>query len=130
MASTAVSRPRPAVGGFELYSWVFMRVSGLLLVFLALGHLAIMHIINSVEAINYAFVATRWGSLLWRSYDWLLLILALLHGFNGLRIVVEDYIHSNGWRVLSLTIVYLLTFLFLVLGSLVIFTFQPAGARG
>ncbi len=130
MAARTLSRPRPVVSGFELYSWLFMRVSGLLLIFLALGHLAIMHIINSVEAINYAFVATRWGSLFWRSYDWLLLILALLHGFNGLRIVVEDYIHSNGWRVLALTIVYLLTFLFLVLGSLVIFTFQPVGTRG
>ena len=47
-------------GGYELFMWYFMRISGLALVFLALGHLFIMHILNNVETINYAFVANRW----------------------------------------------------------------------
>ena len=42
-------------------AWYFMRISGLVLVFLALGHLFITHILNNVENINYYFVASRWG---------------------------------------------------------------------
>lgn len=123
--SAAGGRARPT-GGLELYAWLFMRVSGILLLLLALGHLAIMHILNSVDEINFAFVAARWANPLWRLYDWLLLMLGLLHGFNGLRVMVDDYVRAAGWRLLSLVGVYVFTFLFLVAGSLVILTFQPA----
>lgn len=122
--SAAGGRTRPA-GGLELYAWLFMRVSGILLLLLALGHLTIMHLINNVDSINYAFVAGRWANPLWRLYDWLLLILALVHGFNGVRVMVDDYVRSPGLRVLSLAGVYTLTFFFLIAGSLVILTFQP-----
>ena len=122
--SEAGGRPRPE-SGLELYAWLFMRVSGALLLVLALGHLAIMHLIHSVDEVNFAFVAGRWANPLWRLYDWLLLMLALVHGFNGLRIIVDDYVRPPGLRLLSLTGVYVLTFLFLVVGSLVILTFQP-----
>ncbi len=121
-------RPRPTGSNFELYSWLFMRVSGVLLIFLALGHLAIMHVVNSVEKINYAFVAERLSGpagWLWRAYDLLLLVLALLHGLNGLRMVLDEYVHSRGWRIVSLSAVYVLGFVFLAVGALVLFTFQP-----
>jgi len=122
--SGAGGRAKPE-SGLELYAWIFMRVSGVLLLVLALGHLAIMHLIHNVDEVNYAFVAGRWANPLWRLYDWLLLMLALVHGFNGLRVMVDDYVRQPGWRLLSLTGVYVLTFLFLVVGSLVILTFQP-----
>ena len=122
--SAAGGRPRPA-GGLELYTWLFMRVSGLALLLLALGHLAIMHLIHSVEEINFAFVAARWANPLWRVYDWFLLFLALVHGFNGVRVIVDDYVRAPGLRLLSLVGVYGLTLFFLVAGSLVILTFQP-----
>jgi succinate dehydrogenase / fumarate reductase membrane anchor subunit len=122
--SGAGGRVRPR-SGLELYAWLFMRVSGILLLLLALGHLAIMHLIHSVDEINFAFVAARWANPLWRLYDWLLLALALVHGFNGLRVMVDDYIRSAGWRVLCLVIVYALTFLFLVAGTAAVVLFQP-----
>jgi succinate dehydrogenase / fumarate reductase, membrane anchor subunit len=118
-------RSRVASGNFELYTWFFMRVSGLLLIFLALGHLAFVHIINTVDDIDYAFVAARWATPFWRIYDLLLLWLALLHGLNGLRTVLNDYITRPGWRVASLGMVWVLGILFLAIGSIVIFTFQP-----
>ena len=40
---------------------------------LVFGHLLIVHILNNVDDITYQFVATRWQSLGWRFYDWLLL---------------------------------------------------------
>ena len=48
---------------FELYAWLFMRLSGLALIFLVLGHLFIMNILDGgVQRINFAFVAGRWSS--------------------------------------------------------------------
>ncbi len=117
-------RPRPS-GGFELYSWFFMRVSGLVLLLLALGHLVIMHLINNINSIDFQFVARRYATPFWRSYDLLMLILALLHGCNGLRTVLEDYCHRPALRVTVITTLYVVCFVFLVIGSMVILTFQP-----
>jgi succinate dehydrogenase / fumarate reductase, membrane anchor subunit len=46
--------------GFETWSWFFMRVSGLVLLFLALLHFAITHILNDVTETDARFVAERW----------------------------------------------------------------------
>ena len=109
----------------EVWSWYFFRVSGLLLVFLALGHLTIMHVLNTVDTIDYDWVAARWDSVGWRVYDWLLLTLALLHGMNGLRVVVDDYVHAARWRRLATLALWATTALFLALGTATIVLFQP-----
>ncbi len=128
MATNGAGRPRPRGSGFELYSWLFMRISGVLMLIFLLGHLYIMHIINSVEVVNYNFVAARWGTPLWRTWDLILLLLAALHGSNGLRILIDDYIHSHGWRVVALAVLYVLAIGFILGGSLVLFTFQPVAS--
>ncbi|MBW3590906.1 MAG: succinate dehydrogenase, partial [Actinobacteria bacterium] len=95
-------RPDTTPSGFEVWSWFFMRISGIVLLFLVLGHMAIMHVFGGgVERINFEFVAQRWDGLFWRTYDFPLLALALLHGVNGARIVIEDYIRWDGWRTLA-----------------------------
>jgi succinate dehydrogenase / fumarate reductase membrane anchor subunit len=117
-------RPRPD-SGLELYAWLFMRISGVVLLFMALGHLCIMHIINNIEVINYAFVAKRFATPFWRTYDLVMLWLAMIHGMNGIRTLVDDYISARGWRLVSLASLYVMSFIILALGSMVIFTFQP-----
>lgn len=122
-----LGRERPT-GGFELFAWFFMRVSGVILILLVLGHLAIMHVIHTVDEIDFDFVAARWGSPFWRTYDLVMLWLALLHGLNGLRTVIDDYVHRRGWRVVSLTVLGLVGFLLLAMGTQIILTFEaPAG---
>ena len=120
-------RPKPD-SGLELYAWLFMRISGVVLLFMALGHLCIMHIINNIEVINYAFVAKRFATPFWRTYDLVMLWLAMIHGVNGIRTLVEDYISARGWRLVSLASLYVVSFIILALGSIVIFTFQPVAA--
>jgi succinate dehydrogenase / fumarate reductase, membrane anchor subunit len=105
----------------------FMRVSGILLILLALGHFGYMHLLNGVEKINYAFVAQQYRTPFWRAYDLLLLSLALVHGSNGGRTLIDDYIHARGWRALLLAALYTAAFFFLVIGALVIVTFQRIG---
>ena len=97
----------------------------MVLLFLALGHLAIMHIINSIEVVNYDFVAARFMTPFWRTYDLVMLWLAMIHGANGVRTLVDDYISARGWRLVSLASLYVVSFVILALGSLVLFTFQP-----
>src|SRR4030088_312794 len=88
-------RVKPS-GGFELAAWFFMRISGLILVVLALGHLTITHLLNNVESINSFFVANRWADpkvgVFWRLWDLTMINLAVLHGFNGLRQILDEYI--------------------------------------
>ena len=116
--------PRPE-SGLELFAWIFMRVSGLVLLFLALGHLLIMHIIHNVESIDFQFVAARYGTPFWKTYDILMLWLAMIHGINGVRTVLSDYITARGWRTFSLASLYVLGFVLLTFGSLGILTFIP-----
>ena len=63
--------PRPAEPGFERWMWYFTRISGLLLVVLAMGHMLIMHVLVQLtgQEINFAFVLERWGNPFWRGYD-------------------------------------------------------------
>lgn len=117
-------RPRPN-SNFELFSWYFFRISGILLLFFALLHLAIMHMINSVDVITYQWVADRWASPLWRTFDLMLLVLALTHGLNGVRVLIYDYVHSRGWRTFAVSVLYTVGILFILLGAQVILTFQP-----
>ena len=50
MSAPTLDKPRSkrqlSRGNFELYSWMFMRVSAIILIFLVLGHLFIMNILD------------------------------------------------------------------------------------
>lgn len=115
-------------GGFELTAWYFMRISGLVLVFLALGHLFIMHIANNVENINYAFVAGRWANprtgWIWRLWDMSMIALAMLHGFNGFRQILDEYVHGAKARVAVHTTLWMVMTTLLLMGSYAIWMFQ------
>lgn len=118
-------RDRP-IGGFELWSWLFMRISGILLLVLAVGHVLIMHIPDGgVSRVDFAFVALRWQNPLWQTWDWALLVLALIHGINGLRNITLDYVRLPGLRLVINMFFYMLGFMLFVLGTVIVFTFDP-----
>ena len=115
-------RPRQ---NFETWSWFFMRVSGLVLLFLALTHFTLTHITTDVADTDAAFVTQRWDNLMWRVFDWALLALALLHGLNGLRWIIDDYIPSPGKRAGVKALLYSVTGGLFAYGTLTIVTFSP-----
>lgn len=131
---TAPATARPVTGGeqlqrrprqnFEAWSWVFMRVSGLILLFLALFHFAITHIINDVTETDARFVAERWANPLWRLFDWVLLALALLHGLNGMRWIVDDYVRAPAARTAAKAVLYSVTLSLFAYGTLTIVSFD------
>src|SRR5207248_11748895 len=119
-------RRRRAGTTTELYAWLFMRVSGVVLIVLVLGHLFIMNILDGgVQRINWAFVAGRWASPFWQVWDLLMLWLALLHGTNGLRTIINDYAERPNTRLWLKGLLYTATVFTILLGTLVIFTFDP-----
>jgi succinate dehydrogenase / fumarate reductase membrane anchor subunit len=123
MLARSAGRPRPA-NNFELYSWFFMRVSAVTLFALAVFHLVYMHLVLGVDAITFDVIAERWQSPGWRLYDLFLLVFGWIHGANGVRIVIDDYVRPQGWRVLAKSILYVVVFILIVLGAYVIFTFK------
>jgi succinate dehydrogenase / fumarate reductase membrane anchor subunit len=121
-----LGRERP-VGGFELWTWLFMRISGIVLLVLAVGHIIIMHAVgDGVGRVNFAFVAVRWGSPFWRAWDWAMLVLALVHGINGLRNITLDYVPLPGARFAINMFFYTLGFGLFVLGTVIVFTFDAS----
>lgn len=96
---------------WERRAFLFMRLSGAALLILAVGHMMIQHVLNSSQNLTLQFVAQQWNSWGWKTYDMLLLVFAITHGFNGLRQVLEDYIHNRSvvkwinWFLLLFTII-------------------------
>src|SRR6266851_7360447 len=122
--------PRPSGGGFETFSWYFFRISGIALIFLVIIHLILVHASTDVACTTYQFVAQRYDNPLWRLYDWLLLTLALLHGMNGLRVVIDDYVRGRGARLILLSAAGTLTLVFFMLGTITLITFQHSANVG
>jgi succinate dehydrogenase / fumarate reductase membrane anchor subunit len=93
--ATQITRRKVQVKyNFERYAFLFMRMSGLALMILAVGHMMIQHVLNSSGNLTLTFVANVWNSWGWKAYDIFLLLFAIPHGINGLRNILEDYIHN------------------------------------
>lgn len=118
-------RGRSPEGNWELYSWLFMRVSGVLLLGLAVFHLFWMHIAIGVENIDFMTVVGRWANPFWKIYDFFLLLFALTHGMNGLRVIMDDYVRRPGWRVFWKSFGFIVYVAFLGIGAYIILTFTP-----
>ena len=70
-----------------------MRVSGVLLVVLIFGHLFVNLMVGEgIHGIDFAFVAGKFATPFWQWWDVLMLWLALIHGANGMRTIVNDYV--------------------------------------
>ncbi len=105
VANTPTRMPEVRRDTWGAISYLFMRFSGLALIFLVIIHFVIQHVINDVHTLTIDFVASRWAFLGWRIYDAFLLGLGLVHGLNGLRFVVNDYIlHPVLNRILKVLI--------------------------
>ncbi len=127
---------------FEYLMWLFTRISGAAMVLLALiGFVGALvmgaryhmdlgtllrwtffpnpnHVLNS----DIPDIAP-WANAYWQIMQLALVFFGATHGFNGLRLVLEEYIHSWGWHMflrLVLMVLWLITLgagFFLVLTS-------------
>lgn len=123
---TKTTKNRRSRTNFEMLAWLFMRLSGIVLVFLVIGHLIIQLVLDGgVSKVSFAFVAGRWASPFWQFWDLLMLWLAMLHGSNGMRTIINDYAERATTRMWLKVLLVTATVFTVLLGTLVIFTFDP-----
>ena len=130
---TTIAEPRspyarsPRSGtNWEKWGWVYMRASGVILVVLIFGHLFVNLMVGEgVKAIDFAFVAGKWATPFWQWWDLAMLWLALIHGANGMRTIVNDYSSSVVLGKVLRGAIYASAAILIILGTLVIFTFDP-----
>jgi succinate dehydrogenase / fumarate reductase membrane anchor subunit len=103
-----------------------MRVSGVILVVLIFGHLFMNLIVgDGVSAIDFAFVGGKWADPFWQWWDVAMLWLALIHGGNGMRTIVNDYARGKMTRTILKGAIFAAVAILILLGTLVVFTFDP-----
>ena len=123
------SRPARKGTNWEKWGWIYMRASGVLLVILIFGHLLINLVLgDGVKQIDFAFVAGKYATPFWQVWDLLMLWLALIHGGNGMRTLVNDYAYNRTVNRILKWAIGAAVVVLIVLGTLVIFTFAPCPA--
>lgn len=121
--------PRKRGVNWEKWGWIYMRVSGVLLVVLIFGHLFVNLLVgDGVSALDFAFVAGKLATPFWQWWDVAMLWLALIHGGNGMRTLVNDYAMQPLTRGILKSAILGAVVILIVLGTLVVFTFDPCPA--
>lgn len=110
----------------ERYAWLFMRLSGVAMLILAVGHMVLQHLVNSSTTLSLEFVAAQWSAWGWKTFDILLLWMAIPHGIRGLYNVLSDYIHNPGtMRVIGM-LLGLFVIATVIWATIAIYLFDPA----
>jgi len=111
---------------WEKWGWLYMRYSGAVLLILIFGHIFInLFSGEGIKQIDFAFVAQKWAKPFWQVYDVLMLWLALIHGTNGMRTIVNDYTERETIRKALNYTLWIVCGLLIILGTLVCFVFDP-----
>lgn len=121
----APARRRRGVN-LEKWGWMFMRASGVVLIVLIFGHLFVNLMVgDGIQALDFAFIAGKFATPFWQWWDVLMLWLAFIHGGNGMRTIVNDYVTNDKVRKALVGAIVLAAGLLIILGTLVVFTFDP-----
>ena len=108
------SRSIRSAGPFEYGMWLFTRISGLFLMIMGAISLGAAFLLggrtqmdmpamfrwmffpnpNHVVNTDIPDVSLGWSNAFWQVYSMLVIFFAAVHGFNGLRMVLEDYINN------------------------------------
>lgn len=102
------------------FYYLMVRVTGLMLAVLVLGHFAVTHFVTDVAETGSEFIARRWGSALWLLWDWAMLSAAMLHGAAGVWISIEDYTPDAKKRKQRQRLLVWISALLFALGSITI----------
>jgi succinate dehydrogenase / fumarate reductase membrane anchor subunit len=114
MTSQAKVHARSRTGGrFELYAWFFTRVTGILFLLMGAFNIAYANLaggrgnMDVAAQMRWAFfpipfhvestaveVTPNFSNPFWQVYSFILVTFAATHGFNGLRVILEDYVSS------------------------------------
>jgi succinate dehydrogenase hydrophobic anchor subunit len=115
-------RVRPSGGGWELAIWYLMRLTAVGLFVTALAHYIIVHFLYDPKDQTAQWILDeRWGSIAWRTADWLMLTFVVFHAFMGMRTVVQDYT-KGGLRTVLTMALYIGAFIVFAMGTIAVMT--------
>jgi succinate dehydrogenase hydrophobic membrane anchor protein len=86
-----------------MWSWLFQRITAVLLIVCLAIHLIFTHILNIGE-LDSANVGDRLAHASLTTVDIILLAAGIYHALNGLRMVLMDYWFTSRKRALALNI--------------------------
>jgi len=86
-----------------MWSWLFQRITAVLLIVCLAIHLTLTHIANIGE-LNMDNIGARLANHGLTAVDIILLAAGVYHALNGLRMVLMDYWFTSRTRALALTI--------------------------
>ena len=101
-------------------AWFFQRISAAILFILLILHFVTYHFIGK-GVVTYDRVTTAMKSPWFNLIQFLFLITAVYHGFNGVWAVVEDYVHSKPWRLTLYSLIVTVAVCLLFIGMLTLF---------
>lgn len=135
------SRPAPQIGfSFEYLMWIFTRISGIILIILAIVGISAAFIMgartqmdvgtlmrwtffpnpNHVISSDIPDVTLGWATAYWQIMQMLVIFFAGTHGLNGIRMVIEDYIGASWLRIFLRGLLFLIWLFMLILAVYVI----------
>jgi len=134
------SRKIPHPGwNLEYMMWIFTRISGLAFFSLAIiGMLSALYMgarlqMNVGTLMRWTFFPNpnhvldsdipnidSWANGLWQIFQISILFFGGTHGLNGLRVVLEDYLHHPGLQLLIRFIIFILWIFMLMLSIYVV----------
>ena len=100
-----------------MWSWLFQRITAVLLIVCLAIHLILTHLAN-IGQLDYSNVANRLAHGGLTAVDIILLAAGIYHALNGLRMVLMDYWFTSRTRALSLTLgLWVVGLAFMVYGT-------------
>jgi succinate dehydrogenase cytochrome b556 subunit len=87
-----------------MWSWLFQRITAVLLIVCLAVHLIFTHILNIGE-LDYDNIGARLAHGAFIAVDIILLAAGIFHALNGLRNVLMDYWFTSRKRAMVLSIV-------------------------
>jgi succinate dehydrogenase hydrophobic anchor subunit len=132
-----------SAGSLDHSLWLFTRLSGLGLMLFAAVSMALAFVLggrtlldlptmlrwmffpnpNHVVNSNIPDVSLGWSNAFWQIFGFLIVLLASAHGFNGVRMVLEDYLRSPlavlivRWSLLVIWLGCLIVAVYVILAS-------------
>ena len=123
---TPIVPTRSSGTNWEKWGWIYMRASGVVLIVLIFGHLIYNLLLgDGIKAIDFGFVGGKLANPFWQWWDVLMLWLALIHGGNGMRTLVNDYATSPLLARAFKGGILVAVVSLIVLGTWVVFAFDP-----
>lgn len=83
------------------YAWLFMRLSGLILLGLATVHVLDRYLLGDVEGVTALSMAVRWRNDWWRFCDFAFVVLATCHASIGVHWAIERRVGHGTLRLVG-----------------------------